>query len=145
MHVLFTAFESVQHCFCKTYSNSLYNYNYAGAAPFESMNVADIGDVPINPFSVAKSLEIITEYYDRVLEAGCVPLTMGGEHTITYPILRSVAEKHGPVGVVMVSTHLHVHYKVLKMLFDRISRLVYMHRLIILSQVYECMCVYVCV
>ena len=112
-------------------------YNYAGAAPFESMNVADIGDVPINPFSVARSLETITEYYRRVLEAGCVPLTMGGEHTITYPILRSVAEKHGPVGVVLVSIivhtytciymYLHVYYKVLKRLFDIIRSKISLH------------------
>ena len=74
----------------------------SGAAPFESFNVADIGDVAINTFNLPKCVDIITEYYQKVLRSGCVPITMGGDHTLTYPLLRAIAEKHGPVGLIQV-------------------------------------------
>lgn len=85
-------------------------YNMAtGAAPFDTLEVADLGDVPINTYSVEKSLPIITDFYRRVLAAGCVPLTMGGDHTIALPILRAVAAQHGPVALVHVDAHADVN------------------------------------
>ena len=58
-------------------------YNMAtGAAPFDRLNVADLGDVPINTYSLDKSLAIVSAFYDTVLAAGCAPLTLGGDHTI---------------------------------------------------------------
>jgi guanidinobutyrase len=81
-------------------------YNMATrAAPFDSLRVADIGDVAINTFNLLKSVEIIERFYDRVLEAGTKPLSMGGDHTIVLPILRSLRRKHGPVGLVHVDAH----------------------------------------
>ena len=85
-------------------------YNMAtGAAPFDTLQVADLGDVPINTYSLEKSLEIITAFYDGVLAAGCRPLTIGGDHTIALPILRSIAKKHGPVALVHVDAHADVN------------------------------------
>jgi guanidinobutyrase len=85
-------------------------YNMAtGAAPFDALQVADLGDVPINTYSIAKSLDIITAFYDEVLGAGCKPLTMGGDHTIALPILRSLARRHGPVALVHVDAHADVN------------------------------------
>jgi guanidinobutyrase len=85
-------------------------YNMAtGAAPFDTLQVADLGDVPINPYSLDKSLPIITSFYRRVLAAGCVPLTLGGDHTIALPILRAIAAKHGPVALVHVDAHADVN------------------------------------
>ena len=55
------------------------------AAPYDSMQVADIGDVAINTFNLQKSMDIVTEAYDEILAHGCVPLTMGGDHTIVLP------------------------------------------------------------
>jgi guanidinobutyrase len=81
-------------------------YNMATrAAPFDSLRVADIGDVAINTFNLLKSVEIIERFYDRVLEAGTKPLSMGGDHTIVLPILRSLRRKHGPVALVHVDAH----------------------------------------
>src|SRR4030095_15902534 len=75
-------------------------YNMAtGAAPFDTLQVADLGDVPINTYSLEKSLPIVTSFYDEVLAAGCRPLTLGGDHTIALPILRAVARRHGPVAL----------------------------------------------
>lgn len=85
-------------------------YNMAtGAAPFDTLQVADLGDVPINTYSIEKSLPIITGFYDRVLAAGCRPLTLGGDHTIALPILRAVAACHGPVALVHVDAHADVN------------------------------------
>src|SRR4051794_17359980 len=85
-------------------------YNMAtGAAPFDTLQVADLGDVPINTYSIAKSMEIIEAFYDRVLAAGCRPLTMGGDHTIALPILRAVARQHGPLALVHVDAHADIN------------------------------------
>jgi guanidinobutyrase len=85
-------------------------YNMAtGAAPFDTLQVADLGDVPINTYSIEKSLPIITGFYERVLAAGCRPLTLGGDHTIALPILRAVAACHGPVALVHVDAHADVN------------------------------------
>ena len=70
-------------------------YNMAtGAAPFDTLQVADLGDVPVNPYSLDKSVAIVSRFYDEVLAAGCKPLTIGGDHTIALPILRAVAQRH---------------------------------------------------
>ncbi|WP_077033611.1 agmatinase [Pelomonas sp. KK5] len=85
-------------------------YNMAtGAAPFDALQVADLGDVAINTYSLPKSMDIITAFYDEVLEAGCKPLTMGGDHTIALPILRALAKKHGPVALVHVDAHADIN------------------------------------
>lgn len=77
-----------------------------GAVPFESLQVADLGDVPVNPYSLLKSLDIITSYYsDNIVSKGCVPLTVGGDHTLSLPVLRAIKEKHGPVALVHVDAH----------------------------------------
>jgi len=85
-------------------------YNMAtGAAPFDTLQVADLGDVAINTYSIAKSLPIITAFYDEVLADGCKPLTLGGDHTIALPILRSVAKKYGPVALVHIDAHADIN------------------------------------
>jgi len=85
-------------------------YNMAtGAAPFDTLQVADLGDVPINTYSLEKSLTIIKRFYDDVITADCRPLTLGGDHTIALPILRAVASKHGPVALVHVDAHADVN------------------------------------
>ena len=81
-------------------------YNMAtGAAPFDSLSVADIGDVAINTYNLLESVRIIEDSYTRLLAYPVVPMTLGGDHTITLPILRAVARKHGPVALVHVDAH----------------------------------------
>ncbi|MEM7046014.1 MAG: agmatinase [Pseudomonadota bacterium] len=76
-----------------------------GAAPFEKMQVADIGDVAINTFNLKATADIITSAYEEILAHDCIPLTLGGDHTLTYPILRAIARKHGPVALIQVDAH----------------------------------------
>ncbi|WP_295040565.1 arginase family protein, partial [Salinicola sp.] len=79
------------------------------AAPFESLQVADIGDVPINTFDLKKSVDIIERYYDELLTHDVIPLTLGGDHTLALPILRAMAKKHGPVGLIHVDAHADIN------------------------------------
>src|SRR5262249_48344774 len=79
-------------------------YNMATrAAPFDSLSVADIGDIAINTFNLEKSVAIIEQAYDEILSHGCRPLTLGGDHTIALP------RKYGPVGMVHVDAHADVN------------------------------------
>jgi guanidinobutyrase len=81
------------------------------AAPFDSLNVADIGDVAINTFNLKASVGIITAAYDQILAHDCIPLTLGGDHTLVLPILRSMHKKHGPVGLIQIDAHTDVNDK----------------------------------
>ena len=85
-------------------------YNMAtGAAPFDALQVADLGDVPINTYHLPKSVDIIEQHYRPIVASGCLPLTLGGDHTIALPILRAVAERHGPVALIHVDAHADVN------------------------------------
>nr|KAK2824973.1 hypothetical protein Q7C36_018900 [Tachysurus vachellii] len=83
----------------------LRSYSATGAAPWESMMVADIGDVNVNLYDLKDACKRIRETYRKVVATGCIPLTLGGDHTIAYPILQAVAERHGPVGLIHVDAH----------------------------------------
>lgn len=92
--------------YIRTESVMIRPYNMAtGAAPFDSLSVADIGDVPINTYSLLKSVQIIEDYYTGLNSFPLIPLTLGGDHTITLPILRALTKKHGPVGLIHVDAH----------------------------------------
>ena len=85
-------------------------YNMATrAAPFDSLSVADIGDVPINIFNLQKSVEIIESFYDEILSHDCIPMSIGGDHTIALPILRALSKKFGRVGMIHVDAHADVN------------------------------------
>lgn len=80
-----------------------------GAAPFDSFQVADIGDVALNPYNLLKSIEAIENFYDESLTNEVIPVSIGGDHTITLPILRAIARKHGPVAMVHVDAHADIN------------------------------------
>ncbi|MEE8275211.1 MAG: agmatinase [Alphaproteobacteria bacterium] len=85
-------------------------YNMATrAAPFDSLAVADVGDVAINPYNLDDSIRIIEEFFDAIVAEGCRPLTMGGDHTIVLPILRALKKRHGPMGLVHIDAHADIN------------------------------------
>ncbi|MFH7042266.1 agmatinase [Paucibacter sp. JuS9] len=85
-------------------------YNMATrAAPFDSLQVADIGDVRINPYDLKDSVRLIEAAYSDIVSTGCRPITLGGDHTIAWPILRALRDKHGPVAVVHIDAHADVN------------------------------------
>lgn len=79
------------------------------AAPFESFQVADLGDVAVNPYNLSDSIDIIEGYYRKLLEHDVTPISIGGDHTIALPILRAVAAKHGPVALVHIDAHTDIN------------------------------------
>jgi len=85
-------------------------YNMATrAAPFDSLRIDDCGDVAINTFNLTDSVDRIKVHFDALLGDGVITATMGGDHTIVLPILRAMAEKHGPVGLVHVDAHTDIN------------------------------------
>ncbi len=75
-----------------------------GVRPFEAANCADLGDVGPNPADIEDSMTRITAFYDRVRAAGIRPLTAGGDHLSSLPILRALA-KDGPLGMIHFDSH----------------------------------------
>ena len=82
-----------------------------GAAPFDAFECGDLGDVAINTFSLSDTIRLITEAYDAHLKHDFVPMSLGGDHSMTLPILRSIAKKHGPVALVHVDAHADVNHE----------------------------------
>ena len=69
------------------------------------MRAADIGDVPMeHHYSIADTFDDITRFYERLHSAGVIPLTAGGDHSITYPIFRAIARDQ-PIGMVHIDAH----------------------------------------
>jgi agmatinase len=73
--------------------------------PFERLLVADCGDVDVVPISIERTYEVVTARIDEVLAAGARPVCVGGDHSVSLPILRAVARRHGPVGLVHFDAH----------------------------------------
>ncbi len=82
---------------------------FTRAAPFDSFQIADIGDVPVNAFSLEKSIGIIEGYYDAVMDRCDKTVSFGGDHTITLPILRALHKKHGRMALVHVDAHADIN------------------------------------
>jgi len=73
--------------------------------PYELCRVGDLGDVPLpNVYDLAAAVQQIADFYGKVHAAGALPLTAGGDHSITFPILQAIAAER-PVGLVQVDAH----------------------------------------
>jgi guanidinopropionase len=76
-----------------------------GVTPFASARVRDLGDCWLEqPYALEGALEEIASFYRMVVDAGVVPLSVGGDHSISLPILRAVAAAR-PVGMVHIDAH----------------------------------------
>lgn len=88
-------------------SRLLRPYNPAqDASPFALAQVADAGDIAANPFDIDEAVETVQEAADGILDSGARMMTLGGDHTIALPLLRSVVRKHGPVALLHFDAHL---------------------------------------
>lgn len=76
----------------------------SGVRPFELVNCADLGDVPPNPADIMETMERITSFYSIVKSAGIRPLTAGGDHLTSLPVLRALA-KDGPLSMIHFDSH----------------------------------------
>jgi guanidinobutyrase len=75
----------------------------------ERIRIADYGDVRTTPFEIDKTYDSITREFDAIYAAGCRTIAVGGDHGITYPILRAVAKHTGPVALVQIDSHTDTH------------------------------------
>lgn len=74
-------------------------------APMRMLKVTDIGDVPMaSRFSLEQCIADIEAFYQRLHAAGVIPLSVGGDHSITYPILKALGSRQ-PVGMVHIDAH----------------------------------------
>lgn len=80
-----------------------------GDQPFSFLQIADLGDIPYTMYDIRQAIKDIKDFIAKVLAKNCKPVTLGGDHTITYPILQAIKEKHGPVGLVHVDAHADVN------------------------------------
>ncbi|MBB3003531.1 guanidinopropionase [Paraburkholderia tropica] len=81
------------------------NVNRAsGINPFALCNCADLGDTPVNPVDLMATLALITDFYTTLHDAGIAPLSVGGDHLVSLPVLRALAKK-GPIGMVHFDAH----------------------------------------
>ena len=76
----------------------------SGIRPYEKLNCADLGDVSINPADIEDSMDRITSFYKKLIETGIKPLTAGGDHLTSLPVLRALAEK-APLGMIHFDSH----------------------------------------
>ena len=79
-------------------------HGVTGVRPFELVNCADLGDVGPNPADLNDSLKRFTRFYTRVRQEGILPLTAGGDHLCTLPILRGLAADR-PLGMIHFDSH----------------------------------------
>ena len=61
-----------------------------GAAPYDSLMVADVGDIPVIPYNTERSCKIIKEHMSGIIKDGCRPISVGGDHLVAYPILQAI-------------------------------------------------------
>ncbi len=80
--------------------------HFQRVAPFDRLSVVDAGDVDASPVSLELAHAAIETHVAAVLSAGALPLVVGGDHSISLPVIRAVARTHGPVGLVHFDSHI---------------------------------------
>ena len=74
-------------------------------SPFKLANCADLGDAPVNPLQIEETLGMVEGFVDDLVDRGIMPLAAGGDHLVSLPVLRALAKKHGPLGMVHFDAH----------------------------------------
>jgi agmatinase len=88
-------------------SSLIRGYNFfQKVSPFDRLNVADAGDVDAPPVGIEQAYAAIEARIRAVATAGARPIVIGGDHSITLPVLRALAARHGPLSVVQVDAHI---------------------------------------
>src|SRR3954464_7655604 len=82
-----------------------YSY-FQKVSPFERLTIVDAGDVDAPPVGIDKAYAAIETDVRRIVEAGAMPLFVGGYHSISLPCLRAVAATHGPLSLVQFDAHI---------------------------------------
>ena len=82
----------------------IYNHQ-SRMTPFAANRVADVGDVPFHTaYHLEDALSDIEQFYDKIASANAIPITAGGDHSITYPILKTLRRKE-KIGLIHFDSH----------------------------------------
>lgn len=79
-------------------------HHVTGLSPYDRARIADCGDAPVDPFDLMRTLDLISGHYAEVRKAGALPLSAGGDHLVSLPILRGLVAD-GPVGLIQFDAH----------------------------------------
>lgn len=82
-----------------------YSY-FQKVAPFDVLNVADVGDIDAPPVSIEQCYAVVEAQIGAIADAGATPLVVGGDHSISLPILRALAARHGRLALVQFDAHI---------------------------------------
>ena len=74
--------------------------------PFAAQQVVDAGDIAVNPFDIEDAITAIERASDELRSSEAQLVTLGGDHTIALPLLRSLHREHGPIAVLHFDAHL---------------------------------------
>jgi guanidinopropionase len=75
-----------------------------GICPYELCNIADVGDASVNPIDVEDTIGRVEDFFSEMHEAGAVPLSAGGDHLTTLPIMRAIGREE-PLGMIHFDAH----------------------------------------
>jgi agmatinase len=73
--------------------------------PFAKFRVADFGDFSVNPLSIEDTFARVEKQMQPLLNAGTRCISVGGDHSLSLPLLRAIARKHGPVALIQFDAH----------------------------------------
>jgi agmatinase len=73
--------------------------------PFDRLAVVDYGDCEFDPGTPESIVPYVEKHIRKILEAGAASLVLGGDHFVTYPVLRAYAERYGPLSLVHFDAH----------------------------------------
>jgi agmatinase len=79
---------------------------------FRALRIVDYGDAPVIPADPASTHDAIERVVGEVVEAGVLPVVLGGDHSITEPNVTAIARRHGPVGLLHFDTHADTGFEV---------------------------------
>ena len=80
-------------------------YGWDGFSPLEDIAIADYGDMALDYAHTADIPDRITAHVAGILAAGAGCIALGGDHSVTLPILRAHAAKHGPLALIQFDAH----------------------------------------
>ncbi|MEM7074353.1 MAG: agmatinase [Pseudomonadota bacterium] len=78
---------------------------WGGFSPLEDFAIVDYGDVAFDYAQISKMPDAVTAHIRTILRAGAASLSIGGDHFVTYPVLRAYAEKFGPLALLQFDAH----------------------------------------
>ena len=77
----------------------------SGIEPTEILSIIDYGDCMIDPHNPTSVFATIEAHADHILASGAKMLSLGGDHSVAYPLLKAHAKKHGPIALIQFDAH----------------------------------------